>query len=943
MAQSKKKHLYLIDGSGFIFRAYHALPPLTRPDGTPIGAVYGFTNMLLKLIEKAEADEDLDYIAVIFDAARKTFRNDIYPEYKAHRPPAPDDLIPQFALVRDAAKACNVPGIELSNFEADDLIASYAKAACAKGFEVTVVTGDKDMMQLVAQGVKLQDPIKNKPINGPEVMEKFGVTPDKVVDVQALAGDSTDNVPGVPGIGVKTAAELINAYGNLENLLAKAAEIKQPKRREALINHAQDARVSKQLVTLKDDVPLPLPLEDLIAKPLDRGQLAEFLRAQNFKTMLAKYSVSGVQSAVSSNPEKTASITAHPEARSMEVNVPHTAHRPPHTEYSLIQTIEQLDAWLAKMPPFGALAVDVETDSLSAVSANLVGICLSYKPGIACYIPLGHKKPDQGLDFSGDGKADWTQIPLAQVAEKLKPIMANPAIMKTGHNLKYDLQVLRRYGIDISPHDDTMLMSYVLEGGKHGHGMDDLAKMHLGHDTIKFKDVTGSGKNKITFDLVSLDKACEYAAEDADITMRFYDFFKPRLPLEACKNLYETIENPLVPVIADMESAGVLIDRDLLLSLSGEFGARLADLEKEIHALAGGKEFNLASPKQLGQVLFEDMKLPAPSKTKTGAYSTDVGVMEDLAASGHAIAQKILDWRQLAKLKSTYTDALIEQTNPKTGRVHTSFHMALTNTGRLSSTDPNLQNIPIRTEEGRKIRRAFIAPAGHKLIAADYSQIELRLIAEMADVKLLKQAFHDGVDIHALTASQVFHLPLDRVTDDVRRNAKAINFGIIYGISAFGLARQINVSNTEAKDFIAAYFARFPEIRDFMESQKEFARANGFVKTLFGRKCFVPGIASKNGAERGFAERQAINAPLQGTAADIIKRAMVKMPQSLRGAGLSARMILQVHDELLLECIEAELDAAQQIVRDVMQNAALPAVPISVPLSVDVSVSDRWS
>ena len=930
-----KKHLYLIDGSGFIFRAFHALPPLTRPDGTPVGAVYGFTNMLIKLLERAASDADLDYIAVIFDAARKTFRNDIYPEYKAHRPDTPPDLIPQFALVRDATRACNVPAIELPNFEADDLIASYASKAVAGGMDVTVVTGDKDMMQLVGDGIKLFDPIKNKPITETDVMEKFGVPPNRVIDVQSLAGDSSDNVPGVPGIGVKTAAELINQYGDLESLLARAGEIKQPKRREALINHADDARISKQLVTLKNDVELPMPIDDLIARPIDADMMRNFLAAQGFKTMLAKF---GNAASPSTNSPSTLIPSRHEEPYR---GTPPIAHRPPSTDHRLIQTESQLTEWLNAMPPFGEIAVDVETDSLAAVSANLVGISLARAPGVACYIPVGHRAADAGLDFTGSNNAAIVQLSIDVVRRHLAPVLQNPAIIKIGHNLKFDRQVMIRYGLDFAPHRDTMLMSYVLDGGKHGHGMDELAKLHLGHDTIKFHDVVGKGKHQITFDLVPLDRAMQYAAEDADITLRLYHALYPRLAAESCQTIFDVIENPLTPVVADMESAGVLVDRRGLHDLSLEFEKKLLELQHQIHA-AAGMEFNIASPKQMGEVLFEKLKLPGGGKTKTGAWSTDVEVLENLDAAGHAIAGQILAWRQLAKLKSTYTDTLIEQINPKTGRVHTSFHMALTNTGRFSSSDPNLQNIPIRTVEGKKIRAAFIAAPNCQLLSADYSQIELRLMAEMAGIPALRAAFADGIDIHALTASEVFRTPIADVSPDLRRSAKAINFGIIYGISAFGLAKQLGCSNSEAKQFIDHYFARFPEIRDFMESQKEFARANGYVLTLFGRKCFMPEINAKNGALRAFAERQAINAPLQGTAADIIKRAMIKMPPAMRAGNLTGKMILQVHDELLFEIPSAEAEASAQVVCEVMQSAAAPAVKLSVPLVVDVTIADRW-
>lgn len=941
MAGSKPKHLYLIDGSGFIFRAFHALPPLTRPDGTPIGAVYGFTNMMMKLIESAKADNDLDYIAVIFDAARKTFRQDIYPEYKAHRPPPPEELVPQFALVREATKALNIPAIEMQNYEADDLIASYARVADAQGFEVTIVTGDKDMMQLIGGNVGIYDPIKSKEIGAPEVLEKFGVPPEKVIDVQALAGDSTDNVPGVPGIGVKTAAELINTYGSLDQLLARATEIKQPKRREALVNHAEDARISRQLVTLKNDIDLPVPLDDLIAKPANENILREFLSVQGFKTMVAKLGAGGQGTGNGEQKKIPPSSSSAPIANPNDIKSP-TAQRPPSTvTYSILQTEAELDAWLSKMPKFGVLAVDTETDSLSAVSANLVGISLSYAPGIACYIPVGHRVADGGLDFTGEA-AKLKQILLDKVVAKLKPILADPAIMKIGHNIKYDLQILWRYGLDVTPYDDSMLMSYVLEGGAHGHGMDELAQLYLQHNTIKYEDVAGKGKNKVTFDLVPIDKAGQYAAEDADITLRLGEYLKPRLLPESGIVMYDAIEKPLIRVVARMESDGVLLDRKKLQDLSADFAARIAEHEKEIFVLAGC-ELNLGSPKQLGEVLFEKLKLPGGNKTKTGAWSTDASTLEDLSAQGHVIAEKIIAWRQLSKLKSTYTDALAEQINPKTGRVHTSFHLALTNTGRLSSSDPNLQNIPIRTAEGKKIRTAFIAPPNHKLISADYSQIELRLLAEMADIPALKQAFVDNVDIHALTASEVFHIPLDQIDSDTRRKAKAINFGIVYGISAFGLAAQIGVSNTEARQFIDHYFSRFPQIRDFMEYNKDYCRKHGYVTTLFGRRCFIPDINSKNGASRAFSERQAINAPLQGTAADIIKRAMNKMPAALAAANLTAKMILQVHDELLFESADAECDAATKLVQDTMRNACEPVVKLTVPLVVDVAVSERWS
>ncbi len=925
------KHLYLIDGSGFIFRAFHALPPLTRPDGTPVGAVYGFTNMLLRLLERARADADLDYIAVIFDAARKTFRQDIFAGYKAHRPDTPPDLIPQFDLVRAATRACNVPAIELLDFEADDLIASYATAAKNSGMRVTVVSGDKDLMQLIDDTVGLFDPIKNKKIDHAAVIEKFGVPPDKVIEVQALAGDSSDNVPGVPGIGVKTAAELIVQFGTVENLLANAASIKQPKRREALVANADNARISKQLVTLRHDAPLPLPIADLIARPLDNDMLREFLQAQGFKALVARLGESREARGEREEKQAPQKITT---PSIITPSTPSTLH------YQLLQTPASLREFLKPLDDGGVLAIDCETDSLHAVSANLVGIALATAPGVAAYIPLAHRWPDADLT-TAHTQAPLQQISMAECAAILKPYTQNPAVKKILHNAKYDFQIFDRYDLPIDCYDDTMLLSYVLYGGQHGHGMDELAEKYLGHTTIKFTDVVGTGKKQITFDLVPLDRAMQYAAEDADITLRLWHFLYPQLPGQQLTALYEHTERGLPRAVGAMESAGVLVDRMMLHRLSAEFAQKLRGFEAEIYALAGG-EFNIASPKQMGEILFEKLKLPGGGKTKTGAWSTDVGVMEDLATAGHSIADKILSWRQMAKLISTYTDALVDEINPKTGRVHSSFHIAATNTGRFSSTAPNLQNIPIRTEEGKKIRTAFMAAPDHVLLSADYSQIELRLMADMAGVPALRQAFLDGVDIHTLTASQVFHVKLAEVSGDLRRNAKAINFGIIYGISAFGLAKQLGCGNQEAKDFIDRYFARFPEIRDFMDAQKQFAREHGYVLTRFGRKCFMPEISAKNAALRNFAERQAINAPLQGTAADVIRRAMIHLPPALHAAGLQAKMILQVHDELVLELPTPEADATSRVVRDVMQSAPLPAVQLSVPLVVDVSVSERW-
>ncbi|WP_123692964.1 DNA polymerase I [Allostella humosa] len=921
------RHLYLVDGSGFIFRAFHALPPLTRADGTPVGAVLGFSNMLLKLLGETDADA----VAVIFDASRYSFRNAIYDAYKAQRPDAPPELIPQFPLVREATEAFNLPGIESDGYEADDIIATYARAAQRRGIEVTIVSSDKDLMQLVDDGIRMLDPIKNKAIGPDEVREKFGVAPDRVVDVQALAGDSVDNVPGVPGIGVKTAAELINTYGDLDQLLARAGEIKQPKRRESLIQHADLARVSRELVRLKDDVPDLPPLEALAVRPADPNRLVEFLRTQNFRTLLSR-----VESRNANRAAATAALApvAAADAQATSAEGGAAAPMPAATaaNYVLIQDLDVLDAWIARATAAGAFAVDTETTSLDAVTCELVGVSLSIEPGEGAYLPLAHKV--EGLDLTGGAPR---QIDRDTALARLKPLLEDPAVLKIGHNLKYDAVVLGRHGIQVAPADDTMLLSYVLDGHLHGHGMDELALLHLAHKTIAFADVCGTGKNQITFDLVPLDRARDYAAEDAEVTLRLHRLLRPRLLKERQVALYETTERPLAPVIAAMERAGIKVDPVELKRLSRDFGERLAVLETEIHRLAG-RPFNVGSPKQLGEVLFDEMSLAGGKKGKTGAYATGAEVLEVLAAQGHALPARVLDWRQLAKLKSTYADALVEQINPATGRVHTSYALASTSTGRLSSTDPNLQNIPVRTEEGRKIRRAFIAEDGHVLMSADYSQIELRLAAHVADIPSLKDAFRQGIDIHALTASQVFGVPVEGMDPQVRRRAKAINFGIIYGISGFGLAQQLGIPQGEAQAYIAAYFERYPGIRAYMDRTKQLAREQGYVTTIFGRRCWVPGIKDSNPARRAFAERQAINAPLQGSAADIIKRAMARIPAALTEAGLSATMLLQVHDELIFEVREAEVEATAALVRRVMEGAA----HISVPLVVDTGVGRDW-
>ena len=902
-------HIVLVDGSGFIFRAFHGLPPLTRPDGTPVNAVLGYTNMLWKILRDIEAS----YFAVIFDTARKTFRSDIYPEYKAHRPPPPDELIPQFDLVRDATRAFNLPSLEMRGFEADDLIATYTRLAREAGMRVTIVSSDKDLMQLVDDHqVVMLDYFKNREIGPDGVREKFGVGPEKVIDVQALAGDSSDNVPGVPGIGVKTAALLINEYGDLDSLLARAEEIKQPKRRQNLLDHAELARVSRELVTLRQDVPDLEPLENLIKHDVEPEALMAFLKEQGFTSTMRRI---GSQLGLEETSAEQASAA------------------PAEIDYSLVQSIGDLETWIAKAHEAGTVAFDTETTSLDAGRAKLVGFSLSVRAGEACYVPLAHRAPD----LLAEGEK-VTQIPLAEALAALKPLLEDPAVLKIGQNIKYDMRIMAHHGVGIEPIDDSMLLSYVLEGGLHGHGMDELSKLHFDHAPIPFKEVAGTGKNQITFDLVPLDKACGYAAEDADITLRLHQVLKPRLVNEHMVALYERLERPLAPVLARMEDAGIKVERAALARLSEDFAKRIAALGTEIHGLAG-RAFTIGSPKQLGEILFDEMSLEGGKKGKSGAYATGADVLEGLAAQGHDLPARVLDWRQLSKLKSTYTDSLLEHINPETGRVHTSYSMTGASTGRLSSNDPNLQNIPVRTEEGRNIRRAFVAEKGHMLLSADYSQIELRILAHIAGVDTLKQAFHDGLDIHALTASQVFGVPLEGMDAMVRRSAKAINFGIIYGISPFGLARQLGVAQAEAKAYIEAYFERYPGIKDYMESTKKVAHDTGFVTTLFGRRCHLPGINEKNPAHRGFSERAAINAPIQGTAADIIKRAMIVMEDALVEAGLKARMLLQVHDELIFEVPNAELDATAETVRRIMAGAA----ELDVPLIVDTGTADNWA
>lgn len=916
--------LFLVDGSGFIFRAYYAMayrggPSMTSPDGTPVGAVFGFTNMLLKMLN----DYHAPYMAVIFDAKRENFRNDIYPEYKANRDETPEDLIPQFPLIRQATEAFDIPALEMEGYEADDLIAAYTKLARAQGKKVVIVSSDKDLMQLVGDGVRMLDPMKNSFLGTDEVIEKFGVPPEKVVEVQALSGDPTDNIPGVPGIGPKTAAQLIQEYGDLETLLERAEEIKQPKRREALIEHAENARISKKLVALDDQAPVPVPMENLKTHDPEKPALMAFLQEMGFKSIVKR--LGGI-------PQETTSA----DSRSGNSEAKETFPPPDKNQYTLISDEKTLQSWIDEAYEQGILVIDTETTSLTPAKANLVGISLTSHVGKAAYIPLGHV---QATDLFGETSENMTdQMPMDKALGILKPVLEDESVLKVAHNTKYDWQMFKKASIHMTPCDDTMLISYVLDGTAHSHAMDNLSALYLDHQTIKYEEVAGKGKNRVSFDQVPIEKALTYAAEDAEITLRLHKILKPRLAREKMLRVYENIERPLIEVIAEMELNGIKIDSHILSNMSNEFGKKLVQLESEIHKLAG-HEFNVASPKQIGEILFDEMGLEGGKKTKTGQWSTDVKVLEQLAAQGHEIVEKILEHRQLAKLKSTYTDALQEEINPQTGRVHTSFAMAHTNTGRLASSDPNLQNIPIRTEEGRKIREAFIPEKGNVLLSVDYSQVELRLAAELAGVDALRNAFKDHIDIHALTASQVFDVPLDEVTPELRRQAKAVNFGIIYGISGWGLAKQLGCETSDANEFIRKYLAKFSELQSYMEERKEEAQKNGFIKTLYGRKCVISGINDKNGTVKAFAERQAINAPLQGTAADIMKIAMGKMPKALQNAGLKARMLLQVHDELVFEVPEDELEKTSDLVRYVMERVA----DIDVPLEAEAGSGPSWA
>jgi DNA polymerase-1 len=925
--------LYLVDGSGFIFRAFHALPPLTRKtDGLPIGAISGFCNMLWKLLVEMKASADAPtHLAVVFDHSEKTFRSELYPQYKAHRPPPPEDLIPQFPLVREATKAFGVHCLELPGYEADDLIAAYACKVRDLGGEVVIVSSDKDLMQLVGPRVSMLDTMKNLKIGAEQVFEKFGVTPDKVVEVQALCGDSVDNVPGAPGIGIKTAALLINEYGDLETLLARAGEIKQDKRRQTLIDFADQIRLSRQLVQLDCDTPLPSPLDDLAVTEPDHAVLGAFLEEMEFRTLARRIS-GGAATPSAAMPAAPGGALAAPRAAPVQAPIDTAA-------YACVRDLETLDAWIARARAAGVVAFDTETDSLSSANAALVGVSLAVAAGEACYIPVGHEH-EGGLDF--DAPADITQIPCDEVIARLKPLLEDPSVLKVAQNAKYDLAVLSRYGITAAPIDDTMLISYVLEAGLHkSHGMDELSKRLLDHEPIAFKAVTGTGKAQKSFKHVPLEPATCYAAEDADVTLRLYQHLRPRLQPEGLLTVYETLERPMAQILADMECVGIRVDPDRLRQLSHDFSMRMTELEAEAHRLAG-RPFNLGSPKQIGEVLYGELGMTSKRTTATGAQGTDASVLEELAALGHELPRVLLDWRQLSKLKGTYTDNLVAAISERTNRIHTSYALASTTTGRLSSSDPNLQNIPIRTEEGRKIRKAFVAEPGKLLISADYSQIELRLLAHIGDIPQLKKAFAEGLDIHASTASEMFGVPIEGMPAETRRRAKAINFGIVYGISAFGLANQLSIPQDEAGAYIKTYFERFPGIRAYMDRTKQWARTQGFVTTIFGRKVNIPAVHSKSQAERAFGDRAAINAPIQGAAADIIRRAMIRMPAALKAEGLTAKMLLQVHDELVFEAPEAEADAVIAVARRVMERAAEPAVAISVPLVVEARAAANW-
>ena len=915
----KTDHFYLIDGSGYIFRAYYALPPLTRKsDGLPVGAVSGFCSMLFKLLEDSKSNENLQkpsHFAVIFDAARKTFRNEIYSDYKANRSEAPDDLAPQFEYIRKSVVAFNLPSVDLPNYEADDLIATYVEQILAKGAKVTIVSSDKDLMQLYKKDVRLFDPMKNKFITSEDIATKFGVGPEKVIDVQSLAGDSSDNVPGVPGIGVKTAAELINKYGTLEKLLDNAHEIKQNKRRETLIENRDKAIISKKLVTLMKDAPVERKIEEFRLKEIDKDKLYKFLREMEFNRLL-----SSVISVYGEPKLGEAAIEVKPEKKQENIN---------KKNYHLITSEREIDEWINEAEEAGELAIDTETSSLDAHQADLVGISLSTKIGKACYIPIGHK-------FKGCLKKE-------NVIKKLKPLLEDKSVKKIGQNIKFDFIVLFKQGINMNSMEDTMLMSYVLDAGKNRHNMDTLSEIHLQHKTISFKEIVGTGKKEINFSDVELDKAMEYAAEDADITYRLYKIFNKNLKLEKLTNIYSIFEKPLIKILAFMEIEGIKIDNKFLKVLSEKFEKKIKKLEKEVFKISK-KEFNIASPKQLGEVIYNDLKITVLKKTRKGGFATNASVLEDLAFKGHKFPQLILDWRQVSKLKNTYSDALPQHINPNTKRVHTSFLLAATTTGRLASSDPNLQNIPIKSEDGKDIRKAFTAKEGFTLISADYNQIEMRILADLADVKELKKAFKNNEDIHSLTASQVFNVDIKKVTQDMRRKAKAINFGIIYGISQYGLAKQINVTNHEADEFLNSYFLRFPEIKIYMEETIKFCRKSGYVNNIFGRRSHFNGINDKNFNVRNFQERASINAPIQGSASEIMRLAMIRLDKKFESLkNNKSKILLQIHDELIFEVPEKEVKTITRIIEKEMTSVTESDLhSFSTSLTVDVNTGNNW-
>ena len=924
-----KKHIYLVDGSTYIFRAYHALPPLTRKsDGFPVGAISGFCNMLDKLIKDEREKNNLTHLLVIFDASGKTFRNDIYPEYKANRSSPPEDLIPQFPVIRKATDAFNVNHVEMLGYEADDLIASYAKAAINEKMKVTIVSSDKDLMQLVKEDVSMLDTMKNRLIQKNEVIEKFGVEPKKVIDVQSLAGDSIDNIPGVPGIGIKTAALLINEYDNLDNLLEKASNIKQNKRRESLIEFADQARLSRELVTLKEDVKLPIPIKDIEIQSFDPKKLISFLKGMEFKTLTEKKArefnlnledIETEELELEFNKEKEVETETKNEKDFNKFD---------YKKYTTIVSKNELDNWKRIITEKGYVAIDTETDSLNAIQANLIGFSLATDINEACYIPIKHDNADE-------------QIHIDDAIDFLKSINEDPSILKIFHNKKYDALVLDKYNIKVNSYDDTMLISYSLGSGGTRHSLDFLAKKYMSHSAISFKEIAGSGKSQKSFNEININEASIYAAEDADITFRLWKILRPRLMSEKISSVYETIERPLAKVIMDMEKNGVCIDEKILKDLSIKFENDIKKIEKECFEIVGN-EFNLGSPKQIGEILFDKLKIKGGKKTPSGAWSTDAETLNFLASSGNILPRLLLEWRGLSKLKSTYTDALPNFINKNTKRIHTSYSMSSTSTGRLSSSDPNLQNIPIKNEEGKMIRSAFIAEDGYSLISADYSQIELRIIAHISDDNNLKNAFKNDIDIHSLTASEVFGVPIEDMSQDIRRKAKAINFGIIYGISPFGLSNQLDISRSEASDYIRSYFEKFPSIRDYMESTKEFAKNNGFVKTLFGRKCIIDDSGNRGPGGKAFMERAAINAPIQGTAADIIKRAMIKIPKNLKKENLETKMIMQVHDELIFETKDSEIEKTMSIVIKEMSEAHKPVVDLSVDLKVEAASGKNW-